>query len=83
MSQSDRDLCHQSRTARSEQQIGKLHLPFQRGKTKAGTEELGLGLFITAEIAQARAGRTDLRSDETKTCFSLLMQNKHLSLHLA
>ena len=51
----------------------QLFQPFNRsiaGRLKQG---LGLGLWISAEIARAHGGVLDVRSDDAETCFSFRM----------
>ncbi|MGR3466977.1 MAG: PAS domain-containing sensor histidine kinase [Shimia sp.] len=47
--------------------------PFTRGGAEAGddTHGLGLGLYISAEIARAHGGTLDVTSDAAATCFTL------------
>ncbi|MBI6628890.1 PAS domain-containing sensor histidine kinase [Pontibaca sp. S1109L] len=51
--------------------------PFTRGLAGEGegADGLGLGLFITAQIAEAHHGRLSFRSDRTATEFTFVMQN--------
>ena len=54
--------------------LAKLFYPFRRGTTDSrtpGTSGLGLGLFISREIARAHGGEIDVRSDERGTVFFL------------
>lgn len=54
-----------------------LFLPFSRGGGKAGSQGLGLGLYIAAEIARAHGGRIDVVSGEGGTTFTLTMPARH------
>jgi len=51
----------------------KKHLfkPFSRGKVHFGKEGLGLGLYISSEIAIAHKGMLTVESTDDETCFSL------------
>ncbi len=55
----------------SEDKIGKLFQPFQRGEAKPGIQGLGLGLYIASQIAAAHGGNIEVRSDETETRFTV------------
>lgn len=50
-----------------------LFQPFYREKNKPGKEGLGLGLFITSEIAKAHGGEMEVTSTEEETCFTFRM----------
>jgi len=51
----------------------KKHLfkPFSRGKVHFGQEGLGLGLYISSEIALAHRGTLTVESSDAETCFLL------------
>ena len=51
----------------------KAHLfkPFSRGKVKNGQEGLGLGLYISSEIAKAHGGVISVDSSDNQTCFTV------------
>jgi PAS domain S-box-containing protein len=54
--------------------LAKLFNPFRRGTKDSrmpGTSGLGLGLFISREIARAHGGEINVRSDERGTVFRL------------
>lgn len=51
----------------------RLFQPFSRGEVKAGQQGLGLGLYISSEIAKAHNGRIEVSSDPYRTCFTLRM----------
>jgi len=53
--------------------IGSLFAPFARGNNGQDKEGLGLGLFISSEIARAHDGDIDVRSDEYETAFTFRM----------
>lgn len=48
-----------------------------------GTESLGLGLFISAEIAKAHNGTIEARSDEKETVFSVWLPRMRKPYHRA
>ncbi|SDD73062.1 hypothetical protein SAMN05216464_102399 [Mucilaginibacter pineti] len=54
-----------------------LFKPFARGSVAPGQQGLGLGLFISAEIARAHGGTIEVSSSDVKTCFTLQMPVKY------
>jgi signal transduction histidine kinase len=48
----------------------RLFQPFSRGEVKPGQDGLGLGLFISAEIAKAHNGTLEVTSTDAETCFT-------------
>jgi signal transduction histidine kinase len=59
----------------SEAAMARLFQPFSRGEVKAGLEGLGLGLYISSEIARAHGGTLEVSSNEVETCFTLQLPN--------
>ncbi|MBK0378151.1 GAF domain-containing sensor histidine kinase [Mucilaginibacter segetis] len=53
--------------------LKKLFQPFSRGEIKPGQQGLGLGLYISSEIAKAHGGRIAVKTTETETSFKLLI----------
>lgn len=51
----------------------QLFQPFARGKVRASQQGLGLGLYISSEIARAHGGRINVASDTEGTSFTFLM----------
>lgn len=51
----------------------RLFQPFSRGEVKPNQKGLGLGLYISAEIAKAHGGTLEVSSDEERTCFTLTL----------
>lgn len=49
--------------------------PFARGDSAAGGQGLGLGLYISSEIARAHQGTLTIASNEGKTCVAFHMPN--------
>ena len=49
--------------------LPRLFLPFFRGEVKENVQGLGLGLFISSEIAKAHGGTLSVSSDERETRF--------------
>jgi signal transduction histidine kinase len=56
--------------------LKKLFQPFSRGDVKSGSEGLGLGLYIAAEIARGHGGTLDVTSGEAETTFTLTIPVK-------
>lgn len=50
-----------------------LFKPFARGTVAPGQQGLGLGLYISSEIARAHGGTISVNSTEQQTCFTLQM----------
>jgi signal transduction histidine kinase len=57
----------------SEATRARLFQPFYRGEVKAGQEGLGLGLYISSEIAAAHSGTLEVSSTAKQTSFTLKM----------
>ena len=55
--------------------MAKLFQPFSRGEVKPGQEGLGLGLYISSEIAKAHGGSLSVDSSANETCFTLRFPN--------
>lgn len=51
--------------------VAKLFQPFSRGEVEANQQGLGLGLYISSEIARSHGGTLNVVSTEEKTCFTL------------
>ena len=51
----------------------RLFLPFYRGAVRASAQGLGLGLYITHEIAKAHGGTLEVTSTEEETRFTFRM----------
>lgn len=51
--------------------MGRLFQPFSRGEVRPGHDGLGLGLFISSEIAKAHGGTLDVVSENYETTFTL------------
>lgn len=51
--------------------MGRLFQPFSRGEVRPGHDGLGLGLFISSEIAKAHGGTLDVVSENYETSFTL------------
>jgi signal transduction histidine kinase len=51
----------------------RLFQPFYRGEVKPGQEGLGLGLYISSQIAAAHSGTLEVSSNAEQTCFTLRM----------
>ena len=54
----------------SPEMIDKLFYPFWRNESNKQSGGLGLGLFITSQIAEAHKGALTVRSDERETLFT-------------
>ena len=59
-----------------EKAMERLFQPFSRGDVKSGQEGLGLGLFISSEIARAHQGTIAVTSDTQETCFIFKFPSK-------
>lgn len=55
--------------------LNKLFQPFSRGGVKTGQQGLGLGLFISSEIAKAHKGEIKVDSTQKQTSFTFTMPN--------
>jgi signal transduction histidine kinase len=53
------------------EKLQRLFQPFSRGEDKQNKEGLGLGLYISSEIANAHGGTLSVTSDDEYTCFTL------------
>lgn len=53
----------------------RLFQPFSRGELKPGQQGLGLGLYISDQIARAHLGILDVSSDTNRTCFTFRFPN--------
>lgn len=53
--------------------LQKLFQPFHRGMSNNNKDGLGLGLYISSEIAKAHGGTLTVTSDDKETCFSLII----------
>ena len=51
----------------------KIFEPFERGALRASLQGLGLGLYISHEIAKAHEGSLDVSSNAVETRFTLRM----------
>ena len=52
--------------------LPKLFLPFERA-VRSNRHGLGLGLYISSEIARAHGGRLEVTSDDNQTVFTFTM----------
>jgi signal transduction histidine kinase len=50
-----------------------LFKPFSRGEEWSHQQGLGLGLYISSEIARAHGGTIEVESSAEQTCFSFTM----------
>ena len=57
--------------------LPKLFLPFERGAIRPNRHGLGLGLYISSEIARAHGGRLDVTSGDIETVFTFTMPLSH------
>lgn len=55
--------------------IGQLFKPYWRAASRAGSEGLGLGLYIVDQIARAHGGRIDVTSGGGSTSFSFTLEH--------
>ena len=53
--------------------MARIFEPFERGKHRASQQGLGLGLYISHQIAVAHGGTLDVISTEEETCFTFRM----------
>ena len=53
--------------------LERLFQPFFRGNSNSATQGLGLGLYISSQIAVAHGGTLDVSSDENETRFTFRM----------
>lgn len=56
--------------------IDQLFKPYWRAASRAGSEGLGLGLYIVDQIARAHGGRIDVASSGGRTSFTLTLDNQ-------
>jgi phosphoserine phosphatase RsbU/P len=56
--------------------LAKIFKPFSRGETRGGLQGLGLGLYISSEIARAHGGTLDVVSVSGETRFTFRMPLK-------
>lgn len=61
----------------SETVMDRLFQPFSHGELKSGSKGLGLGLYISSEIAKAHQGVLTVCSTDTDTCFTLEIPRSH------
>ena len=55
--------------------IGQLFKPYWRAASRAGSEGLGLGLYIVDQIARAHGGRIEVTSGGGRTSFSFTLEH--------
>jgi sigma-B regulation protein RsbU (phosphoserine phosphatase) len=60
----------------SPEAMERLFQPFFRGAVRDSRQGLGLGLHIASEIAKAHGGALGVRSDDSETCFTLVMPSR-------
>ncbi|MET4142079.1 GAF domain-containing sensor histidine kinase [Pedobacter sp. UYP1] len=58
------------------EKLAKLFQPFQRGASSNNKDGLGLGLYISSEIAKAHGGTLSVESTTLETCFELVIPTK-------
>jgi signal transduction histidine kinase len=56
--------------------LARLFQPFSRGEGEQDKEGLGLGLYISSQIALAHHGRLTVTSREDETCFTLTFPSR-------
>lgn len=56
--------------------LNKIFQPFHRGGTNSNKDGLGLGLYISSEIAKAHGGELTVTSTDVETCFNLVIPVK-------
>lgn len=61
----------------------RLFQPFSRGEVRPSQEGLGLGLYISAEIARAHEGTLTVTSNTQETCFTLQMPARAVEVYTA
>jgi sigma-B regulation protein RsbU (phosphoserine phosphatase) len=59
-----------------EEILPHLFEPFYRGRRQPSKQGLGLGLYISSQIAKAHGGWLDVTSDDSETRFTLIMPIK-------
>ncbi len=60
------------------QMLERLFRPFTRGAAKPSQQGLGLGLYISSEIARGHGGTLDATSSDAGTCFTFRMPSTKL-----
>lgn len=59
-----------------QEKLEKLFQPFQRGTSNTNKDGLGLGLYISSEIAKAHGGTLEVKSTAMETCFELIIPSR-------